>query len=146
MTVMFKVLQDSHTQMNGNRHWFLFLPFQEHVPCLSCITGPSLLHPPHHNKGVPGDSVVKKLPANARHSGNVSVIPGLRSSPGGGNGNPIQDSGLENSKDRGAWRSTVQRVGHDLATERAHTHTHTYHNTYMTLALYKANITHSSLH
>ena len=142
MTVMFKVLQDSDTHMKGDRHWLLFLPFQGHVPYLSCISGPSLLHP-HHKKGVPGGSVVKNLPASARHSGNVDLIPGLGSSPGRGNGNPIQDSGLENSKDRGAWRSTVQRVGHDLATEHVHeqthththTHTHTYHNTYMALAL-----------
>ena len=133
----FTFFQDSYTQMNGNRRWFLLLPFQGHVPYLSCITGPSLLHPPHHNEGVPGSSVVKNLPANATHSGNVDLIPGLGSSPGGGNGNPIQDSGLENSKDRGAWWSTVQRVGHDLATERARTHTptHTHHNTYMILAL-----------
>ena len=30
-------------------------------------------------------------------------------SPGGGNGNPIQYSCLENSMDRGAWRATVHR-------------------------------------
>ena len=138
--MIFKVLQDSDTHMNEDRHWFLFLPFQGHVPYLSCISGPSLLHP-HHNKGIPGGSVVKNLPASSRHSGNVDLIPGLGSSPGRGNSNPIQDSGLENSNDKGAWLSTVQRVGHDLATEHVHeqththTHTHTHHNTYMALAL-----------
>ena len=35
---------------------------------------------------------------------------------GEGNGNPLQDSCLENSRDRGAWRATVhglQRIRHD---------------------------------
>ena len=38
---------------------------------------------------------------------------------GEGNGNPLQNSCLENPMDRGAWRATIgsQRVGHDLATE-----------------------------
>ena len=31
-------------------------------------------------------------------------------SPGGGNGNPLQYSCLENPKDRGAWKATVFRV------------------------------------
>ena len=43
-------------------------------------------------------------PAIAR---NVSLIPGLRRSPGGGHGNPLQYSCLENPMDRGAWRATV---------------------------------------
>ena len=39
---------------------------------------------------------VKTVPANA---GNMSLIPGSGRSPGGGNGNPLQYSGLENSMD-----------------------------------------------
>ena len=31
-------------------------------------------------------------------------------SPGGGHGNPLQYSGLENPMDRGAWRTTVHTV------------------------------------
>ena len=31
-------------------------------------------------------------------------------SPGGGNGNPLQYSYVENSTDRGAWRATVHGV------------------------------------
>ena len=45
----------------------------------------------------------------------VGSIPGFGRSPGGGHGNPLLDSCLENPHDRGAWRSTVyssQRVGH----------------------------------
>ena len=37
-------------------------------------------------------------------------IPGLRRSPGGGNGNPLQYYCLENPMDRGAWRATVHRA------------------------------------
>ena len=37
--------------------------------------------------GFPDGLVVKNLPANARDSGDMSSIPGLRRSPGGGNGN-----------------------------------------------------------
>ena len=33
----------------------------------------------------------------------LGSIPGLRRSPGGGNGNPLQYSCLENPMDRGAW-------------------------------------------
>ena len=36
-----------------------------------------------------GDSLIKKVPANAGHLGS---IPGLGRSPGGGNGNPLQYS------------------------------------------------------
>ena len=49
-------------------------------------------------------SVVENLPADA---GDVSLIPGLGRSPGEGNGNPVQDSCLENPMDRGAWWATV---------------------------------------
>ena len=37
-------------------------------------------------------------------------IPGSGRSPGGGHGNPLQYSCLENLMDGGAWRTTVQRV------------------------------------
>ena len=37
-------------------------------------------------------------------------IPGSGRSPGGGCGNPLQSSCLENSMDRGAWRATVHGV------------------------------------
>ena len=40
----------------------------------------------------------------------AGLIPGSGRSPGKGNGNPPQDSCLENSKDRGAWQATLHRV------------------------------------
>ena len=50
--------------------------------------------------------VVKNPPANA---GNI-MIPGLGRSPGGGHGNPLQYSCLENPMDRGASWATVHRA------------------------------------
>ena len=52
--------------------------------------------------GFPGGSLVKNLPANVADTRNVGLIPGLRKDPILGNGNPLQDTCLENSMDRGA--------------------------------------------
>ena len=60
--------------------------------------------------------VVKNPPANAEDIRGVGLIPGLGRSAGGGHGNPLQYSYLENLMDRGAWWNTVmvsQRVRHD---------------------------------
>ena len=54
--------------------------------------------------------VVKNLPASAGEVGDMSLIPGLGRSPGGGHGNPLPYSCLENPMDRGAWWSNVHRV------------------------------------
>ena len=59
------------------------------------------------SQGFPGGSVVKNQPANAGDSG---LIPVSGRSYGGGHGNPLQYSCLENPMDRGAWQSTVHRV------------------------------------
>ena len=65
--------------------------------------------------------VVKNSPANAGDAGDVSLIPGLGRSSGGGYDNPLQYSCLENPLDRGAWWATVhggwKRVRHDWMTE-----------------------------
>ena len=47
---------------------------------------------------------------SACNSGDPGSIPGSGRSPGGGNGNPLQYSCLENSIDRQAWRATVHGV------------------------------------
>ena len=57
--------------------------------------------------GFPGGTVVKYPPANAGHARDLRSIPGSGRSPGGGNGNPLQSSCLENPMDRGAWWATV---------------------------------------
>ena len=54
--------------------------------------------------------MVKNLPANAGDVRDVGLIPGLGRSPGGGNGNPLQYSCLENPMDRGDWLATVHGV------------------------------------
>ena len=54
--------------------------------------------------------VVKNPPAKAGDGRDVGLIPGSGRSPGGGNGNPLQYSSLENLMDRGAWQATVHRA------------------------------------
>ena len=53
--------------------------------------------------------------APACSAGDLGSIPGLGRPPGGGEGYPLQYSGLESPMDRGAWQATVhrsQRVRH----------------------------------
>ena len=54
--------------------------------------------------------MVKNPPSNAGDIGDLGSIPGSGRSPGGGYGNPLQYSCLENFTDRGAWWATVHRV------------------------------------
>ena len=61
-------------------------------------------------KGFPGDSVIKNLPANAEDE---SSVPGLGRSLGGENGNLLQYSSLENSKNRGSYSPCGCRVRRD---------------------------------
>ena len=61
--------------------------------------------------------VVKSLPANAGDARDAGSIPGLGRSPGGGNGNPLQYSYLENRTDRGAWWDTIHRITGSNRTE-----------------------------
>ena len=58
-------------------------------------------------KGFPGGSDSKESACN---TGDLGAIPGLGRSPGVGNGNPLQYSCLENSKDRGVWWATVREA------------------------------------
>ena len=51
--------------------------------------------------------VVKNAPANP---GGVGSILGSGRSPGGGHGNPLQYSCLENPMDREAWQAAVHRA------------------------------------
>ena len=52
----------------------------------------------------------KESICNAGDAGDVSSIPGLGRCPGGGCGNPLHYSCLENPMDRGAWWATVHGV------------------------------------
>ena len=66
------------------------------------------------SSGFPGSSVVKNPPANAGDTGSIF---GSRRCPGGGNGNPLQYSCLENPMGRGAWQATVHGVTESDTTE-----------------------------
>ena len=57
--------------------------------------------------GFPGGSDSK---ASACNAGDLGSVPGSGRSPGEGNGNPLQYSGLGNSMDRGAWWAIVYGV------------------------------------
>ena len=75
------------------------------LACLHAVTGDSQVAP-----------VMKNLPANTGHVRDAGLTPGSGRSPGGGNGNPLQHSCLENHMDIGAWglQSMVyQGVAHD---------------------------------
>ena len=64
---------------------------------------------PPKSEGIPGNSVVKNLPANAGATRDGFDL-GQERSPGEGNSNPLQYSCLGNPMDRGAWRATVYGV------------------------------------
>ena len=61
----------------------------------------------HWCVGFPGGSDGKEFAYNVEDMG---LIPGLRRSPGEGNGYPLQYSCLENSMDSRAWQATVQGI------------------------------------
>ena len=54
--------------------------------------------------------MVKNLPANAGDKGDTDLTLESGRSPGGGNGNPLQYSCLENPRDRGLWWATAHGV------------------------------------
>ena len=60
--------------------------------------------------------MVKNLPANAGDKRDSGLIPGSRRSPGGGHGNPLKYSCLENPMDRepnGVWFIGSQIIRHN---------------------------------
>ena len=83
----FQIMHDCH-------NFYLLLPLLLHL----CCRRNSLI------------LVAQRLKASACNAGDLGSIPGLRISPGEGNGNPLQYSCLENPMDRGAWWATVHGV------------------------------------
>ena len=81
--------------------------------------------------------MVKNPLANA---GNVGLIPGSGRSPGEGNGNPLQNSCVENSMDRGAWLATV----HGFSKSRTRLMTNI--NLYQLFQKFLKNIKHPQTH
>ena len=62
------------------------------------------------NLGFPDGTSSKDSPANAGDIRDAGLISGLGRSLGGGSGNPLQDSCLENPYGWGAWQVTVRTV------------------------------------
>ena len=86
------------------------------------------------SSGLPQWLSGKESACNAGDEGEKSSIPGSGTSPGGGLGNLLQYSCLENPMDRGARWATVYRVAKSrtrLKQLSACTHTHTYTNLYL---------------
>ena len=61
----------------------------------------------------------KESTCNAVATGDVDLIPGWGRSPGGGHGNPLQDSCLENLMDQGAWQASGSMGSQELDTTEA---------------------------
>ena len=81
--------------------------------------------------GFPGGASHKETACQCRrcrrrrfltHAGDT--IPGLGRSAGGGHGNPLQYSCLENAMDRGTWQATVPGVAKSQTRLSTHAHTH----------------------
>ena len=77
----------------------------------------------------PGDSVVKKLPAD---TGDLGLIPGLGRFPGEGNGSPLDILAwkIPWTEEPGMLHGDYKRVGHNLGTKQQYIYTHTHKHTY----------------
>ena len=64
----------------------------------------------HLDEGFPGGARGKNQPSKARELRNAGSIPAWERSPGGGDGNPLQYSCLENPVDRGTSWAMVHKV------------------------------------
>ena len=85
-----------------------------HHPCTSTI--PSLagiFSKIQSCKGFLGSTAVKNPLTDVWGAGDIGLTSGLGRSPGGGNGNPLQDSCLEDPTHRGAWGVTVQGAANE---------------------------------
>ena len=67
--------------------------------------------------------VLKNMPADAGDIRDAGSVPGLGGSPGGGHGNTLQYSCLDNPMVRGAWWAILHGIA-DLDTTEVSTHTH----------------------
>ena len=89
---------------------FEVFPYCQHWKFKLLVRWDSFIHfrgQLRHKKGFLGGSGGRK---SASDAGDVGSIPGSGPFPGGGDGNPLQDSCLEGPMDRGAWWATVHGV------------------------------------
>ena len=94
-------------------------------------------------RSFPGGSALKNPLASAGDMRDTGLIPGSGIFPGGGHGNPLQYSCLENPLDRGAWRATVYGVAKTWTwLKRLSTHTQRAQSALgMTVVLGSASVT-----
>ena len=120
MAVSFQCMTKFTTKKKKKNHPHTTLFLAQHSVSISMTpsSGPKYTPVLHHNPhlfppyliliwGFPDGSEVK---ASACNMEDLSSIPGSGRSPGGGNGNPLQYSCLENPMDGGAWWATVHGV------------------------------------
>ena len=88
----------------------LQLVFTKYLFCSKSGTNDDLFLVPTFKRASQVAQWVKNPPANAGGTGDLILILGLERSPGGGYGNPLQYSCLENPMNRGVWWATVQRA------------------------------------
>ena len=82
------------------------------------------------HQGFLGCASGKEPTSNAGDTGDMGLIPWSGKSAGGGNGNPLQYSCLENPMDRGAWQATVHGVAEsDMTEHRCTCASHFIHST-----------------
>ena len=91
----------------GGWVWWLSCFFRQVSEILSTSISLSVNGNDNHNTG---DLVVKNLSAYAGDTRDRGSVPGLARSSGGGNGNPLQYSCLENPMDREAWWAIAHGV------------------------------------
>ena len=75
------------------------------------------------SRGFPGDSLGEESVCNTGNTGDGGSVPGWGRSPGGGYGNPLQYSCLENPVGRGAWWAIVYGVSKSQTRRQLSTHT-----------------------
>ena len=121
---LFNYLENKHENMTCCWLGFMINKFPTALPHISRLKNTTLLD--NTKNSFPGGSVVKNPPSNA---GDMGSIPGLGSSPGKGNGNPLQYSCLENAMDKGDWWGYSpwggKRFRHDLETKQHNKHSTT---------------------
>ena len=92
--IYFSIITSSIGQSDGSFSGYLSKRTEEQA--CKCISHSLIAL----SSGFPGGSDGKM---SACKVGNLGSVPGSERSPGGGNGNPLQYSRLENSMDGGAW-------------------------------------------